>query len=222
MATVSSRYAARIPSFQVRYVWWFVFGLMTLFVLLTRDRTLLDPQSLLRRRYAPFMALMFAHGIPGALALFLGPFQFSSRLRQRFIRVHRAIGRTYVGCTFIAAPLAIAVSILLPKPGVLPATLVHSGCWIITTAAALYCVLTGRIQQHREWMMRSYPFAAVFVVTRTFGQIPAFQRMGIEGTVAVVWTSVALAGILPSFMIAWQSMPARRRAAKPLIATVNS
>lgn len=222
MATVSSRPADRKVPFQISYVAWFVFGLMTLFVLLTRDRTLLDSQSFLRRRYAPFVALMFAHGIPGALALLLGPLQFSSRLRQRFIRFHRAIGRIYVGCTFIAAPLAIAVSILIPNPGLLPATLVHSSCWIVTTATALYCVLTGRIQQHREWMMRSYPFAAVFVITRTFGQIPAIHRMGAAGNVAVVWTSIAVAGILPSFIIAWQSMPPRKRAAKTLISTATS
>jgi uncharacterized membrane protein len=221
MATVRSAYADRKVSFQIRYLWWIPFGLMTLFVLLTRDRALLDSQSFLRQRYAPYAALMFAHGVPGVLALFLGPFQFSNRLRLRFIRLHRAIGRTYVGSAFIAAPLAIVVSILIPIPGLLPATLVHSGCWIVTTAAALYCVLTGRIQQHREWMMRSYPFAAVFVITRTFGQIPAIQRMGLEGNVAVVWTSVALAGIVPSFLIAWQAMPARKRVAKPQIATAN-
>src|SRR5664279_4920444 len=120
MATVRSAYADRKMSFQIRYLWWIAFGLMTLFVLLTRDRALLDSQSFLRLRYAPYTALMFAHGIPGALALFLGPFQFSNRLRQRFIRLHRAMGRTYVGSTFIAAPLAIVVSILIPTPGLFP------------------------------------------------------------------------------------------------------
>ena len=60
---------------------WSVFGVMALYVLVTRDWTLLDSHSALRQRYAPIPWLMMGHGIPGALALVLGVFQFSTRLR---------------------------------------------------------------------------------------------------------------------------------------------
>jgi hypothetical protein len=49
---------------------------MCLFVLFTRERTLLDSHSFLRQRYAPVPWLMLAHGIPGALALLLGVSNF--------------------------------------------------------------------------------------------------------------------------------------------------
>jgi uncharacterized membrane protein YozB (DUF420 family) len=86
--------------------------------------------------------------------------------------------------------------------------------WILTTATGLYCVRTGRIQQHREWMMRSYPFAMVFIVARVLNSIPAVERMGLVGVETVVWSVIATAAFLPSFVIAWQALAASRRVVK--------
>lgn len=190
---------------------WFVFGLMVLFVLLTRDRTLLDARSFLRQRYAPIPWVMVFHGVPGALALFLGVFQFSTRLRQRYLKLHRVMGYIYIGSAAVSAPVAIAVAMALPVPTLLMASTIQAVGWIVTTATALYCVRTGRIQQHREWMMRSYPFAAVFVVVRVVIAIPAIERMGVLGLATVVWSVIATACFLPSFVIAWQALAASRR-----------
>ena len=187
---------------------------MTLLVLLTRDRTLLDPHSFLRQRYAAIPWLMLAHGVPGALALFLGVFQFSSRLRQRYLQVHRIMGRIYVGSVAISAPVAIAVSLSLPIMTLSMASTIQAVGWLVTTATGLYCVRTGRIQQHREWMMRSYPFAMVFVVVRVILAIPAVARTGEVGIVTAVWSVIATACFLPSFVIAWQALAASRRSVK--------
>jgi uncharacterized membrane protein len=214
MATAAPGSVTRGSSIQAKHFVWAVFGLMTLFVLLTRDRTLLDAHSFLRQRYAPIPWLMLAHGVPGALALFLGVLQFSSRLRQRYLQLHRVMGRIYVGSVAISGPVAVAVAISLPLPTLFMATLIQAVGWLTTTATALYCVRTGRIQQHREWMMRSYPFAAVFVVARVILHIPAIERMGVLGVATVVWSVIATACFLPSFVIAWQALAASRRAAK--------
>jgi len=93
-----------------------VFGLMTLFVLLTRGRTLLDPNSFLRHRYAPIPLLMFLHGIPGAIVALprlLPVFQPDSPAAPA---TAPRDGPVYVGSVAIAAPVAIAVSIRLPIP----------------------------------------------------------------------------------------------------------
>jgi uncharacterized membrane protein len=191
-----------------------VFGLMALYVLLTRERTLLDPNSFLRQRYARIPWLMLAHGVPGALALLLGVFQFSNRLRQRYLQVHRVLGRIYVGCVAISAPVAVVVALTLPIPTLAMASAIQATGWLLTTATALYCIRTGRVQQHREWMMRSYPFAMIFVVVRVIIAIPAIARMGEVGIETVVWSVIATACFLPSFVIAWQALAASRRAVK--------
>jgi uncharacterized membrane protein len=193
---------------------WSVFGVMALYVLVTRDWTLLDSHSALRQRYAPIPWLMMAHGIPGALALVLGVFQFSTRLRQRFLKLHRSLGRVYVGSALISAPLAIAVAIALPIPTLVMASTIQAIGWVVTAGTAVYCARTGRIQQHREWMIRSYPFAAVFVVVRVIGTIPAIERMGLIGVATVVWTVIAVACFLPSFVIAWEGLAVSKRTTK--------
>jgi uncharacterized membrane protein len=215
VATAVPGSGARGSSVQVKHIVFVVFGLMTLYVLLTRDRTLLDPHSFLRQRYAAVPWLMLAHGVPGALALFLGVFQFSNRLRQKYLQVHRVMGRIYVGSVAISAPVAIAVSIRVPIATLSAASVIQASGWLMATATALYCVRTGRIQQHREWMMRSYPFAAVFVVVRVIlVAFPAIERTGELGIATVVWSVIATACFLPSFVIAWQALAASRRAAK--------
>lgn len=199
---------------QTKHMLWVVFVLMALFVLLTRERSLLDPSSFLRQRYAPVPWLMFLHGIPAALALVLGIFQFSTRLRQRHLQVHRVMGRIYVASMIIGAPAAVVVALKLPIPSLFMASLVQSGGWIIATATALYCVRTGKIQQHKEWMMRGYPFAMAFVVNRTILSIPAVQAMGVFGVITVVWSTNAVACFLPSYLIAWQALAASNKAGK--------
>jgi hypothetical protein len=47
-------------------------------------------------------------------------------------------------------------------------------------------VRLGKIQQHKEWMMRGYPFAMAFVVNRVLLSIPAIKGMGVFGLITVV------------------------------------
>jgi hypothetical protein len=63
-------------------------------------------------------------------------------------------------------------------------------------------------------MMRSYPFAMVFVVARVIVAIPAVGRMGELGVATAVWSVIATACFLPSFVIAWQTLAASRPAPK--------
>jgi uncharacterized membrane protein YozB (DUF420 family) len=102
------------------------------------------------------------------------------------------------------------------------ASIIQAFGWVVATATALYCVRTGRIQQHREWMIRSYPFAMVFVVVRTIIAIPAVDRMGLLGVETTVWSVIATACFLPSFILAWQGLRVNRPATKGRVPTPDS
>jgi len=67
--------AVRKSVIQAKHLMFVVYGLLIIVVYLTRDRLLLDSNSWLRQRYAPLSGLMLLHGIPGAIALFIGVFQ---------------------------------------------------------------------------------------------------------------------------------------------------
>ena len=189
---------------------WIVFAAMTLFVIATRERTLLDASSFLRQRYAVLPGMMWLHGLPGAIALLLGFLQFSTRIRQRHLQWHRVLGRIYVGAVAISAPAAMIVAVKLPTPHLTPAAFIQSFGWLACTGTALYCIRTKQIQQHREWMVRSYPFAMVFVVARVILSIPAVRRGGVDLIAPVVWTVLALACFLPSALIEWQKLLANK------------
>ena len=204
--------APRARPLQSKHVLFFVYGLLILVVLYTRDLALLDSASPLRQRYAPIPGLMLAHGVFGTLALILGIFQFSSRLRSRYIAVHRLMGGIYIGSTFIAAPVAVVVAVVLGDGSLIMASAVQAAGWMFCTAVALYCVRQGNIQQHRQWMMRGYPFAMVFVFVRAIIAIPAVARLGEVGLVSTVWSVIALAGFVPSVVIAWQTTFQRKAA----------
>lgn len=209
MASTAVRAPKRV---QPRHVILGALGLMMMVVWFTRDHMLLNAGSPLRQRYAPIGWIVFLHGFPGAIALLLGIFQFSARLRQRHLPWHRLMGRIYVASVFIAAPVAVIVAVKLPIPTLMLASVIQATGWIVTTGTALYCVRTGQIQQHREWMTRSYPFAMVFVVVRVILAIPAVARTGALGLETAVWSTIAVACFLPSFLIEWQKLAANRRA----------
>ncbi len=200
-----SQTAVRTCPLQPKHIFFIIFGILALVALYTRDLALLDSASPLRQRYAPIYGLMLAHGVFGALALTLGVFQFSNRLRSRYLTLHRTLGRIYIGAVFIAAPVAIPVSIILGPPTLVMATVVQASGWMLCTAVALYAVRRHDIQMHRQWMIRSYPFAVVFVFVRAVLAIPAVARLGEIGLVSTVWTCIALAGFVPSVIIAWQT-----------------
>ena len=197
-------------SFKTKHVFFAVFGLMTLFVFYLYETPFLDSQSPVWQHVEPVKWLLLFHGVAGSVALLLAPFQFSARLRRRGLRLHRILGRLYVAGAFISAPLAIPVAIRLGPPSLVMAATIQSCGWLLTTAIALYAVRRGDIQQHQEWMTRSYPFAMVFVFARAVLAIPSVRAMGQDAFVAVVWSCEALACFVPSLLIALRSVNARK------------
>jgi uncharacterized membrane protein len=224
MATASAPAPAplsvrRASFIHARHIFFLLYGVLVVIAVYHQDLPLLTPGSAERHHLAPATAFIIPHGVFGALALVLAVFQFSTRLRQRYLWLHRLMGRVYVGSVFIAAPAAIPVAVILGTPTLVMASITQSTGWLITTAIALYCVRQGNIQQHRQWMMRSYPFAMVFVFVRATLAVPAIERLGLTGLVSVVWTYIALAGFVPSLIINWRAIFPQRSVAPSMAKT---
>jgi uncharacterized membrane protein len=200
-------------SFRAKHVFFVIFALLTAFVFYVYETPFLDPESPVWQRIEPVKWWMLPHAVAGTTALLLAPFQFSARLRRRNIGLHRILGRLYVAGVLVAAPTAVPIAIILGPPTLVMAATVQSAGWLVTTAVALYCVRRGDIRQHQEWMVRSYPFAMIFVVARAILAIPAVASLGEAGFVSVIWTLEAVACFVPSAVISWREL--RRRAAVP-------
>ena len=207
MATAAA--PARRSRSQTKLVLFVLFGLLTVFVTYMKNARVFDPTSEIAHHFAPAKWYLVAHAFFGSLAMLLGAFQFSNRLRARYLEVHRRLGYVYVASVFLASPFAIPVAYRVDSLSLVAASAVQSFGWMVTTAIALYCVRHGNIVQHRRWMMRSYPFAMVFTVARLIIPIPPILRMGFTGIEMVVWTTIALAAFLPSIFLDWNAITSR-------------
>jgi uncharacterized membrane protein len=191
-----------------KLVFFVIFGLLTVFVTYMKNARIFDSTSEIAQHFAPVRWYLLPHAFFGGLAMLLGVFQFSNRLRARYLTTHRTLGYVYAVSVFVAAPLAVPMT-LRYGPSLVAASSMQSFGWMLTTGIALYCVRHGNIAQHRRWMIRSYPFAMVFTVSRMIIPIPAVLRMGVVGIETVLWTVIALAAILPNIFLEWPAIAAR-------------
>jgi uncharacterized membrane protein len=202
-----------VHSIKVRHVFFVIFGLLTLFVFYVYETPFLNSRSPVWQRIEPVKWWLLPHAVAGAAALLLAPFQFSARLRRRSIKLHRVLGRVYVAGVAVAAPTAVPIAVILGPPALVMAATIQSAGWLVTTAIALYSVRRGDIRQHQEWMIRSYPFAMIFVLARAILAVPAVQALGEVGFVSVVWSLIAAACFVPSLVISWRALFRRERPA---------
>ncbi len=201
---------------QVKLVFFVIFFAVTAFVTYMKNAQIFDSSSQIARHFAPGTLFLIPHAIFAGLALIMGAFQFSNRLRSRHLRVHRVMGYIYVLSVMIGAPIAIPLAARVDTPSLAAASAVQAFGWMFCTGVALYCIRTGNVQQHRRWMIRGYPFAMVFTVARLLIPIPLILRSGFVGIEIVVWTSIALAAFLPSVFLEWGSVVRRPAPAKAL------
>ena len=198
------------PRSKAKLVFFAVFLVLTAFVTFMKNKDAFDPASPMARHYAPGMVWLIPHAIFAGLALLMGVFQFSNRLRARYLGLHRKLGMAYVLCVFVGGPLAIPLAVKTGTPVLTAATVVQTLGWMVCTAVALYCVKTGNVREHRRWMIRGYPFAMIFTVARLLIPLPPVQALGFVGIEIVVWTTIALAAFLPSLFLDWAAIVSRR------------
>jgi len=199
----------RRPRSQAKLVFFVIFGFLTVFVTYMKNADVFDPSSQIAQHFAPVKWYLILHAFFGGLAMLLGAFQFSNRLRARYLNVHRMLGYIYVTSVFISAPLGFPVAKRIDNLSLAAASAAQAFGWMATTAIALYCIRRGNIVQHRRWMMRSYPFAMVFTVARLIIPIPPIFKLGLPGIEMVVWSTIALAAFLPNVFLDWRAIVAR-------------
>ena len=138
---------------------------------------------------------LLPHGLAAACALFLGPFQFSERLRRKYLTVHKSFGYLYIAGCYIGAPLGLYIQRFEEKLGTYShsftiATVMDAGIWVFATTMALIMIRTKRMQQHRQWMIRSFACALIFLEVRAITVLFQLPESAAE---AVVWACVAAA-----------------------------
>jgi uncharacterized membrane protein len=213
MATISQPLPMRARLRPKMMVFAFI-GLMMAYVLYHNERFLINASDPVWAHYQPFKWWLLPHGLAGACALLLGPMQFSDRLRQRYLRLHRVVGYVYVTGAMILAPLGAYIQYFQERMGATRsftmAATADAALLMLTTAIALSFVLRGKIQQHRQWMTRSYAVALVFLEVRVISGLTGLDN-NVKAGETIVWTCLIFAVPLADIVLQWQDF----RASKP-------
>lgn len=187
-------------------------ALCVLAVLWVDERFLFIPTDHEWVHIAPFRGKLLIHALTGGAAFLIGPFQFSDRLRTRKPKLHRWMGRIYVGAVAISAPLAAWIGFHYEQPITAPEQIAQGGFWFVCTAMAFLCALKRQFVIHKVWMMRSYGFCLVFVMSRVPDAIPGF-RWTDAFLAHTLWWLIAFALIGPDLVLTTRALWARKKRA---------
>ncbi len=127
---------------------------------------------------------IYTHVFAASVALVLGPFQFSARLREHRPNLHRWLGRTYLTVGVLAGGLA-GLYMARYAFGGLAARLGFGMLalgWLYTGLRAYLAIRRGAIYAHRQWMVRNFSLTFAAVTLRLY--LPLAFAAGFEFTVA--------------------------------------
>jgi uncharacterized membrane protein len=192
-------------------------GLMLAYVLFHNEGFLIHPNDPVWHHYQPFRWWLLGHGLAGACALLLGPMQFSDRLRQRFTKLHRVVGRFYVGGVFVAGPLGFYIQHFNERIGGPRSFSVAAGVqatlWMLTTGIAMAFILNGKVQQHRQWMTRSFAVALIFLEVRVIAGVTRWENLGTPAIETIVWGCIAFSVVAADIVLQLQEL----RRSRPIL-----
>lgn len=127
---------------------------------------------------------IYTHAFASAIALALGPLQFSDRIRRSYRRVHRWLGRAYLGVGVLIGGLAGLYMAQYAYGGAIARTgfAVLALCWLYTGLRAFRAIRRGAIDEHRRWMVRNLALTFAAVTLRIY--LASSMVPGVEFAVA--------------------------------------
>src|SRR4051812_7731151 len=163
----STRSSSASPNL-LKWSFFAVMGLCVLLVLWVDERfwfnAASDPHL---TRIAAYKSLLLLHGFGGATALIAGGLQMSSRIRRTRIALLRTLGKVYLGAVCFSAPIALYIGTGPLEPVTIHVEQVfQAGFWAASALIAWACIRAGQMPLHKAWMIRSYGFTLIFILSR--------------------------------------------------------
>ncbi|MEQ9187843.1 MAG: DUF2306 domain-containing protein [Cryomorphaceae bacterium] len=157
-------------------------------------------------------AAFYGHIVLGGLALCIGWIQFSAKLRNEHLRLHRRIGKTYVTSVLISGFCGVYIAHFATGGYV---SIVGFTClgiiWLATTLLAYRAVLKGKIKLHQEWMIYSYAVCFAAVTLRVW--LPLLTEM--FGAFLPAYRIVAWLSWVPNLIVAYVIIRKNKSVASP-------
>jgi uncharacterized membrane protein len=131
--------------------------------------------------------ILLAHITGGSVALLLGPWQFSTKLRERALNLHRWLGRVYLAAVALGSLAGFTLAFFSEEG---PPTHFGFGAlavlWFATGLTAYRRILRGNIESHRQWMVRNYALTLAAVTLRNELPLMLVARMQFSHAYVIV------------------------------------
>jgi Predicted membrane protein (DUF2306) len=197
---------------NAKYVVFSVIAIMSTYVLYHNERFLIDSSHPVWQHYEPFKWWLLPHAVFGSIVLLFAPLQFSDRLRQRFTKSHRVMGRLYVVGALVLAPLGAYIQYYQERTGAPRSftilAVVDAAMLMGATTLALLFAVKRKIALHRQWATRSYSIALVFITGRFVMGATGWETLGVEIVQAIIWSCLALSMVFADIAIHWKEIRA--------------
>lgn len=127
--------------------------------------------------------VLVTHIFAGTVALVTGVPQFIPAVR-RHRRLHRALGRVYLGVGVLPSALTGLVVALLSTTGLTTQVglFVPAALWLVTGWYAYRAARSRRFATHREWMIRNYAITYLAVTARLWVPILMLVQLPVLGS----------------------------------------
>lgn len=184
--------------------------LVTIATILIHEASLLRPGDPTFARLSTFRWWLIPHVAGGAVALVIGPLQFSSTLRRRFPALHRWLGRIYVLAVTIAASLSLYIILAFEDQANWWVMGAMGALWLMTTQFAWLSARNRSFAQHQLWIGRSYCLTLTFVATRF---VPDRILPGLDYVkmTALYWLFIVLSLVIPDLVVNGRALSLWRR-----------
>jgi hypothetical protein len=117
--------------------------------------------------FAPNGWVLLVHITMGIVALLSGPYQLWTGLGRKRLPRHRLLGKIYMGAVVVGSAAAYYLALHTKGGWVFGLGLAGlATAWLITTGMAYVAIRRRLIEQHQEWMIRSYVVTFGFVFFR--------------------------------------------------------
>jgi uncharacterized membrane protein len=152
----------------------------------------------------------YTHILSAGIALLLGWTQFNNSLRRSRLRLHRTIGKIYIGTAFLASASGIYIAFyatggIIASLGFMLLGLV----WFYTTLRAYTAIRHKDINHHRAMMTYSYAACLAAVTLRIYLPILTILLHDFENAyITVAWLSW-----IPNLAVAFYIVSKPRRKA---------
>jgi uncharacterized membrane protein len=121
-----------------------------------------------RRGFLESKVWFIGHIAGASASLLLGPLQFWTKFRTRYMKYHRLAGKIFIIGSLLAAICAFRLNLMYDCKPCRVSLGILSVLWFACTAAAWWAVKHKNIKAHRQFMIRSYTAALAFVFIRLF------------------------------------------------------